>query len=83
MEEFPVAGSTDDPQEALTLLRATAIASFGEAVRQIARNNFHYCHVHRRASVRVDGDPETSRANICVCPVLSPAADAAPSPVEA
>jgi hypothetical protein len=73
MDDFLVAGPADNAEEALALMRATAIASFGEAVRDLARQNFGFCSVHRRAVPRPA--PKASEAPIilpdsahCICP---------------
>jgi hypothetical protein len=75
MDDFLVAGPADNPEEAIALMRATAIASFGEAVREIARQNFAFCNVHRRAvPLPATTEPDTAAKpavpdpQACICP---------------
>lgn len=78
MEDFLVAGSADSPEDALALMRATTIASFGEAVRELARANFRFCHVHGRAVPMEDGVPllmGPPHPERCVCPAEASSAD--------
>lgn len=68
MDDFLVAGPADNPEEAIALMRATAIASFGEAVRQIARENFRYCRLHQRAVPRLDEPRAPAESSLPVEP---------------